>query len=161
MFWVSAEYLRDKTNCCQEFFVSGNTISTGRGGCLYMHVTCMEYREGEGCYIKFSAVQMCSNPPKQNKTKKCFWTKLSKNFKRGSLSTLHACVYVYIWQLSSFRAPTLTVTTCHIQYTFLTLCKGFSWENRQNTEILEVCHYRMIQKWALPVIRCAILGEPL
>ena len=41
---------------------------------------------------------------------------------RGSLSinALHACVYVYIQQLSSFRAPTLwfidlTVATCHIK----------------------------------------------
>ena len=44
---------------------------------------------------------------------------------QGSLSikALHACVYIYIRQLSSFRAPTLwfidlNVTTCHIQYSF-------------------------------------------
>ena len=35
------------------------------------------------------------------------------------ISALRACVYIYIRQLSSFRAPTLrfinlTVTTCHI-----------------------------------------------
>ena len=43
---------------------------------------------------------------------------------------LCACVYIYIRQLSSFRAPTLwfidlTVATCHIQYTFLSLCQCF------------------------------------
>ena len=42
----------------------------------------------------------------------------------------HTCNYIYIWQLSSFRAPTLwfinlTVTTCHIQYTFLIYAKHF------------------------------------
>ena len=35
-----------------------------------------------------------------------------------SINALHACVYIYIWQLISLRAPTLwfihlTVTTCH------------------------------------------------
>ena len=53
--------------------------------------------------------------------------------KRSSLSinALCACVYIYIWQLSSFRAPTLwfinmnVVTTSHIQYTFLSLCPFF------------------------------------
>ena len=45
-----------------------------------------------------------------------------------SIYALRACVYIYIRQLSSFRAPTLwfidpTVTTCHIQYTFLSLCQ--------------------------------------
>ena len=39
-----------------------------------------------------------------------------------SINALPACVYIYIQQLSSFRAPmlwfiNLTVTTCHIQYT--------------------------------------------
>ena len=43
---------------------------------------------------------------------------------------LCAPVYIYIRQLSSFRAPTLwfidlTVATCHIQYTFLSLCQFF------------------------------------
>ena len=47
-----------------------------------------------------------------------------------SINALHACVYIYIWQLSSFRVPTLwfidlTVITCHIQYTFLSLCQFF------------------------------------
>ena len=42
----------------------------------------------------------------------------------------HACVYIYIRQLSSFMAPTLwfidlTAATCHIQYTSLSLCQGF------------------------------------
>ena len=53
-------------------------------------------------------------------------------FIRGSLSiyALCACVYIYIRQLSSFRAPKLwfnhlTVATCHIQYTFLSLCHFF------------------------------------
>ena len=39
-----------------------------------------------------------------------------------SINALHACVYIYIRKLSSFRAPTLwfidlTVASCHIQYT--------------------------------------------
>ena len=47
-----------------------------------------------------------------------------------SINALRACVYIYIRQLSSFRAPTLwfidlTVATCHIQYTFLSLCQFF------------------------------------
>ena len=48
-----------------------------------------------------------------------------------SINAVRACVYIYIWQLSSFRAPTLwfidlTVATCHFQYTFLSLCQFFS-----------------------------------
>ena len=40
-------------------------------------------------------------------------------------------VYIYVRQLSSFRAPTLwfidlTVATCHIQYTFLSLSIFFT-----------------------------------
>ena len=129
----------------------------GGGGAIY----------GGGVLYKiFCSTNVLKSPKTKQKTKMFLDKIIKKLFKRGSLSTLHACVYVYIWQLSPFRAPTLlfinlTVTTCHIQYTFLTLCKCFSWENRQNTEILEVCHYCMIKKWALPVIRCAILGEPL
>ena len=47
---------------------------------------------------------------------------------------LHACVYIYIWQLSSFRASMLwfidlIVATYYIQYTFLSLCQFFSQEN--------------------------------
>ena len=59
-----------------------------------------------------------------------------KYHQRGSLSinALRACVYIYIRQLSSFRAPTLwfidvTVVTCHIQYTFLSLCRLTKHEN--------------------------------
>ena len=62
---------------------------------------------------------------------------------RGSLSinALRACVYIYIRQLSSFRAPTLwfidlTVATYHIQYTFLSLCQCCFTENGQDTKIL-------------------------
>ena len=64
-----------------------------------------------------------------------------------SINALRACVYIYIRQLSSFRAPTLwfinlTVTTCHIQYTFLSLCQFFSLENGENTR--RVRHFRVI-----------------
>ena len=43
-----------------------------------------------------------------------------------SINALYTCVYIYIRQLSSFRAPALwfinlTVDTCHIQYIFLSL----------------------------------------
>ena len=56
--------------------------------------------------------------------------------------TFRACVYIYIRQLRSSRAPTLwfidlTVATSHIQYTFLSLCQFVSRENGQNTKILE------------------------
>ena len=66
-----------------------------------------------------------------------------------SINALRACVYIYIQQLSSFRALTLwlidvTVATCHIQYTFLSLCQFVSRENRRKTKILEVRHFRMI-----------------
>ena len=56
---------------------------------------------------------------------------LSRNLKEAlSINALRACVYIYIRQLSPFRAPTLwfidlTVPTCHIQYTFLSLCQHF------------------------------------
>ena len=77
-----------------------------------------------------------------------------------SINALHACVYIYNQQLRSFRAPTLwfmdlTVATCHIQYMFLSLCEFFSQENRQNTKILEVCHFCIIWKWPQLVIRRA------
>ena len=68
-----------------------------------------------------------------------------------TVNALRACVYIYIRQLSSFRAPMLwfidlTVTTCHIQYTFLSLCQCFTRENGQNTRILEgkLAIFRMI-----------------
>ena len=59
------------------------------------------------------------------------------------ISALRTCVYIYIQQLSSFRAPMLwfidlTVATCHIQYTFLSLCQFVSRENGQNTKILSL-----------------------
>ena len=68
------------------------------------------------------------------------------------INALRACVYIYIRQLSSFRATTLwfidlAVATCYIQYTFLSLCQFLSRENGQNTKILEVHHFRMIRKW--------------
>ena len=54
------------------------------------------------------------------------------------INALRARVYIYIRQLSSFRAPMLwfidTVATCHIQYTFLSLRQFFSRENEQNTK---------------------------
>ena len=55
--------------------------------------------------------------------------------------------FTYSRQLSSFnRAPTLwfidlTVATCHIRYTFLSLCQLFSGENGQKTKIVEVRHF--------------------
>ena len=69
-------------------------------------------------------------------------------------------VFIYIRQLSSFRAATLwfidlTVVACHIQYIFLSLCQLFSRENGQNTKILEVRHFRMIRKWPPTVTRRA------
>ena len=47
-----------------------------------------------------------------------------------SINALRSCVYIYIRRLSSFRSLTLwfidlTVATCHIQYTFLSLCQFF------------------------------------
>ena len=84
---------------------------------------------------------------------------------KEALSVLMLCAPVFIFyirQLSSFRMPTLwfadlTVTTCHIQYTFLSLCCLFfyfflflSKENRQNMKILEV-----LWKWPSTVTRCA------
>ena len=57
---------------------------------------------------------------------------------------MHLCLYIYIWQLSSFRVPTLwfidlTDATCHIQNTFLSLCEFFfAWENWWNTRILSL-----------------------
>ena len=76
-----------------------------------------------------------------------------------SINALRACVYIYIRQLSNFRAPTLwfidvTVATCHIQYAFLSLCRFFPRENGQNMKILEVRHF-MILKWPPKVTRRA------
>ena len=71
------------------------------------------------------------------------------------LNALRACVYIYIQLLSYFRAPTLwfidvTIATCHVRYTFLSLCQFFSRENGQNTKIL-----RMIRKLPPTVTRRA------
>ena len=58
------------------------------------------------------------------------WLKIILEFRFSisifSINALRDCVYIYIRQLSSSRAPTLwfmdlTVATCHIQYTFLRL----------------------------------------
>ena len=59
-----------------------------------------------------------------------------------SINALCTFVHIYIWQLSSFRAPTLwfiglTVATCHIQYTFLSLWQFFfnrRWTKCENTQ---------------------------
>ena len=71
------------------------------------------------------------------------------------LNALRACVYIYIQLLSYFRAPTLwfidvTIATCHVRYTFLSLCQFCSRENGQNTKIL-----RMIRKLPPTVTRRA------
>ena len=70
------------------------------------------------------------------------WGSLSINALRASFYT------IYIQQLSSFRAPTLwfidlTVATCHIQCTFLSLHQFVSRENGQNTKILVI--FRMMR----------------
>ena len=49
----------------------------------------------------------------------------------------------------------IEVATCHIWYTFLSLCQIFSQENGQNTKILKVSHFHMIRKWLPPITRCA------
>ena len=46
-----------------------------------------------------------------------------------NINALRACVYIYIRQLSSFRGPTLwfidltIAATCHIRYSFQSLCQ--------------------------------------
>ena len=60
-----------------------------------------------------------------------------------SINALRACTHIYIQQLSSFRAPTLwfidlTVATCHIQYTFLSLWKIIHEKTRQHKNTLRV-----------------------
>ena len=73
-----------------------------------------------------------------NKRTYCIQTAYRRCLLKDALSVLMLCtkcVYICIRQLSSFRAPTLwfidlTIATCHIQYTFLTLCQNiFSQEN--------------------------------
>ena len=87
----------------------------------------------------------------------------SKN-QPSELRALRTCVYIKIRQLSSFRAPTLSLihltgTTCHIQHTFLCLCQKKKKENIQNTKILKDHHFRLTQKWPPTVTtrRCAKL----
>ena len=48
---------------------------------------------------------------------------------------------VFIFISSSFRVPMLWFIN------FLSLCQKNSQENGQNTKILKVCHFRMIQRW--------------
>ena len=86
---------------------------------------------------------------KLKSTLKHFQFCLQFHFKEAlSINALRACVYICIRQLSSFRTPTWfinqTVTTCHIQYTFLSSCQFFPRENRENTIILRVrrCKHR-------------------
>ena len=66
--------------------------------------------------------------------------------KRLSVSMLCTAVFIFTIgsSISSFRVPTLwfidlPVATCHIQYTFLSFCQFFSWENEQNTKTLTLC----------------------
>ena len=60
------------------------------------------------------------------------WLQFSDCFREAlSTNALRACVYIYIPQLSSFRALTLwfidlTVAIYLIQYTFLSLCQFFT-----------------------------------
>ena len=69
----------------------------------------------------------------------CVWQDGSKMENMGQIllvdealssNAFHACVYIYIQQLRSFRAPmlwfiNLTVPTCLVQYIFLSLCQFF------------------------------------
>ena len=64
-----------------------------------------------------------------------------------SINALHACVYIYIGQLGSFRAPmwfiNLTVTTCHIQIHFSEFMSIFfmrKWTKHKNTQIPPVLY---------------------
>ena len=102
-----------------------------------------------GCFFLSCRLLRNSFELKKKKWFNSFWVvcdgtmKLFFNSLRSSLAVnaLYACVHIYIRQLSSFRVATLwfidlTVATCHIQYTYLSLC-WFCWrENGQNTRIL-------------------------
>ena len=71
---------------------------------------------------------------------------------KKTLPVLMLSAPVFIFTSGSFvRTPTwfidLTVATCHVQYTFLSLYQFVSRGNGQNTKILEVRHFRMIRKW--------------
>ena len=72
---------------------------------------------------------------------------------------IRACVYIYIRQLSSLKAPTLwfidpTVATCHIQYTFLSLCQFFH-EKTPKTRKHSKSAIFMIREWPPTVTRRA------
>ena len=69
-----------------------------------------------------------------------------------SINALRACVYIYIRQLSSFRAPTLWFID---QTVVLSLCQFFTRKREKNTKILEVRHFPMIRKWPPTVTRRA------
>ena len=61
-----------------------------------------------------------------------------------SFNALRTCVYIYIWQLSSLRAPTLWFIDLSVLAIFnslfwVHLMFFILWENGQNTKILEVC----------------------
>ena len=80
------------------------------------------------------------------------WASGFTTMRRSSLAVnaLRACLYIYIRQLSSFRAPTLWLSIwLSLLGIFNTLfwvyANLFSWENGQNTRILEVRHFRTIQ----------------
>ena len=57
------------------------------------------------------------------------------------LGKLRCVLSVWLWLLAIFNP--------------LGLCQFFSWENGQNTKILEVRHFPVIGKWLLTVTRCA------
>ena len=83
------------------------------------------------------------------------------------INALHCVTYIYIRQLSSLRVPMLwftylTVATCHIQYTFLSLCQLFftrKWTKYENTK--SPPFFILIQKWPPTVTRRAVLRVPL
>ena len=69
-----------------------------------------------------------------------------------SINALHACVYIYTWQLRAPRCGlSIWLSSLARFNTLLSLCQLFSRENGQNTKILEVRHFRMIRKWPLTV----------
>ena len=81
-----------------------------------------------------------------------------------AISVLMLCVPVFIFTCTSSSALSghstlwfinLTVATCHIQHTFLSLCQYFFHEKIHRTRKYSVCHFHMIRKWPQTVIRCA------
>ena len=113
-------------------------------------------------------VLLCSDKVTAISPKFDFHVVIQQNFLpflKEALSVLMLCapvfIIIYIRQLNPFRPPTLwfinlAVATCHIQYTFLSLCQFFLRENgEKNTKILKVRHFRIIRKWPSSVIRRA------